>query len=147
MSLVSDRHGRHGSRAGGWRHRPGCSHGNARILGGWRSPDGRWHGAPLPDFAGGGQRCCRAGLAGNIADRLWRDSGYAFGALTIGVVADTFGLLAGFWFAAAIMTVSGLLVAILMYETLPGRPWRIMTGRRICAFSNQIARLSREQAR
>ena len=53
--------------------------------------------------------------------RLWRDSGYAFGALAIGIVADAFGLLAGFWFAAAIMTVSGLLVAIFMYETLPDR--------------------------
>ena len=53
--------------------------------------------------------------------RLWRDSGYAFGALVIGIVADAFGLLAGFWFAAAIMAVSGLLVALFMYETLPGR--------------------------
>lgn len=53
--------------------------------------------------------------------RLWRDSGYAFGALAIGVIADAFGLLAGFWFAAAIMIVSGLVVALLMYETLPSR--------------------------
>ena len=53
--------------------------------------------------------------------RLWRDSGYAFGALALGIVADAFGLLAGFWFAAAIMTASGLLVAIFMYETLPDR--------------------------
>jgi MFS family permease len=53
--------------------------------------------------------------------RLWRDSGYAFGALAIGAVADAFGLLAGFWFAAAIMTLSGLLVALCMYETLPAR--------------------------
>ena len=53
--------------------------------------------------------------------RFWRDSGYAFGALAIGVVADTFGLLAGFWFAAGIMTLSSLLVTVLMYETLPTR--------------------------
>ena len=53
--------------------------------------------------------------------RLWRDSGYAFGALAIGIIADAFGLLASFWFAAAIMTVSGCVVAILMYETLPSR--------------------------
>ncbi len=53
--------------------------------------------------------------------RLWRDSGYAFGALAIGVVADSFGLLAGFWFAAGIMSISGLLVAVFMYETLPTR--------------------------
>lgn len=53
--------------------------------------------------------------------RLWRDSGYALGALLLGAIADAFGLLAGFWFAAAIMAVSGLLVAVLMYETLPSR--------------------------
>lgn len=53
--------------------------------------------------------------------RLWRDSGYAFGALALGFIADTFGLLAGFWFAAAIMMLSGLVVALLMYETLPSR--------------------------
>lgn len=53
--------------------------------------------------------------------RLWRDSGYAFGALAIGIVADTFGLRAGFWFAAGIMGLSGLLVAVFMYETLPSR--------------------------
>ena len=53
--------------------------------------------------------------------RMWRDSGYAFGALTIGMVADALGLLAGFWFAAAIMFGSGCLVAVFMYETLPSR--------------------------
>jgi MFS family permease len=53
--------------------------------------------------------------------RLWRDSGYAIGGLAIGVIADIFGLLAGFWFAALLMLLSGLLVAILMYETLPSR--------------------------
>lgn len=53
--------------------------------------------------------------------RLWRDSGYALGALLIGAIADAFGLLTGFWFAAAIMAASGLVVAVLMYETLPSR--------------------------
>ena len=53
--------------------------------------------------------------------RMWRDSGYAFGALAIGLMADAFGLVAGFWFAAALMTLSGLLVVVLMYETQPGR--------------------------
>jgi MFS family permease len=53
--------------------------------------------------------------------RLWRDSGYAFGALAIGGVADAFGLLASFWFAAALMAASGLIVALLMYETLSTR--------------------------
>ncbi|HEX9038972.1 MAG TPA: MFS transporter [Ktedonobacterales bacterium] len=53
--------------------------------------------------------------------RLWRDSGYAIGALAIGLVADRFGLLAGFWFCAALMALSGLIVALLMYETQPAR--------------------------
>ncbi len=53
--------------------------------------------------------------------RFWRDSGYAFGALAIGIVADAFGLLSSFWFAAVIMAFSGLLVALFMYETLPAR--------------------------
>ncbi|HVB61637.1 MAG TPA: hypothetical protein VNE61_10625 [Ktedonobacteraceae bacterium] len=37
------------------------------------------------------------------------------------IVADAFGLLAGFWFAAALMIMSGVLVALLMDETLPSR--------------------------
>lgn len=53
--------------------------------------------------------------------RMWRDGGYAIGGLAIGVIADAFGLLAGFWFAAAAMATSGLVVALLMYETLPTR--------------------------
>ena len=53
--------------------------------------------------------------------RLWRDSGYAFGALAIGIMADAFGLLASFWFAAGVMCLSGLLVVMFMYETLPTR--------------------------
>jgi len=53
--------------------------------------------------------------------RLWRDSGYAIGALAIGGMADAFGLLTSFWFVAALMAVSSLIVAVLMYETLPTR--------------------------
>jgi MFS family permease len=53
--------------------------------------------------------------------RLWRDSGYAIGGLAIGLVSDAFGLLAGFWFCAGLMGLSGLVVALLMYETQPER--------------------------
>jgi MFS family permease len=53
--------------------------------------------------------------------RLWCDSGYAIGGLAIGLVADAFGLLAGFWFCAALMALSGLVVALAMYETQPAR--------------------------
>lgn len=53
--------------------------------------------------------------------RLWRDSGYAFGGLAIGIVADLFGMTSTFWFVAALMAFSGLLVVALMYESLPAR--------------------------
>ncbi len=49
--------------------------------------------------------------------RLWRDAGYAVGAITIGLVADAFGLRAGFWFTAAMLVVSGGVVALVMEET------------------------------
>jgi MFS family permease len=49
--------------------------------------------------------------------RFWRDSGYAFGAVVGGVVADTWGLRAAIWTAAAITLLSGLLVSARMYET------------------------------
>jgi MFS family permease len=51
--------------------------------------------------------------------RLWRDSGYAVGAVVGGVVADLWGLRAAIWAAAAITVVSGLAVASRMYETHP----------------------------
>jgi MFS family permease len=49
--------------------------------------------------------------------RLWRDSGYAAGAVVGGVTADLLGLRAAIWAAAAITVASGLLVAARMYET------------------------------
>jgi MFS family permease len=51
--------------------------------------------------------------------RLWRDSGYAAGAVVGGVAADLWGLRAAVWAAAAITVASGLLVAARMYETHP----------------------------
>jgi MFS family permease len=51
--------------------------------------------------------------------RLWRDSGYAVGAVIGGVTADLWGLRAAIWAAAAITVVSGLGVAARMYETHP----------------------------
>ncbi len=49
--------------------------------------------------------------------RLWRDSGFAFGALLAGVVADALGVRAAIWTVAALTAVSGLVVAVRMYET------------------------------
>lgn len=49
--------------------------------------------------------------------RLWRDSGYAAGAIVGGVAADLWGLRAAVWVAAGITVVSALVVAVRMYET------------------------------
>jgi MFS family permease len=51
--------------------------------------------------------------------RLWRDFGYAIGALLSGVMADALGLPAAIWFVAAVTFGSGLVVALRMRETLP----------------------------
>jgi MFS family permease len=51
--------------------------------------------------------------------RLWRDLGYAIGALLAGVTADAFGLPAAMWLIAALTFVSGLVSAVRMSETLP----------------------------
>jgi MFS family permease len=50
--------------------------------------------------------------------RLWRDLGYAIGALVAGVTADALGLAAAVWLVAAITFVSGIVVAARMTETL-----------------------------
>ena len=50
--------------------------------------------------------------------RLWRDSGFAVGALLVGLVADADGLTTAIWVVAAITAASGAIVAIRIYETL-----------------------------
>jgi MFS family permease len=52
--------------------------------------------------------------------RLWRDLGYALGALLAGVTADAFGLAAALWVIAALTFASGLVSAVRMSETLQG---------------------------
>jgi MFS family permease len=49
--------------------------------------------------------------------RLWRDAGFAVGALLAGLVADLAGLEAAVWMVAALTAASGLVVAGRMYET------------------------------
>jgi MFS family permease len=51
--------------------------------------------------------------------RLWRDGGFAVGALLAGGIADAFGLPAAIWTVAALTAASGVVVAIRMYETRP----------------------------
>jgi MFS family permease len=50
--------------------------------------------------------------------RLWRDLGYAIGALLAGIIADAFGLQAAMWCVAALTFVSGAVSAGRMTETL-----------------------------
>ncbi|MGC5585620.1 MFS transporter [Ornithinimicrobium sp. W1665] len=49
--------------------------------------------------------------------RVWRDLGYAVGALLGGVVADLWNLRAAVWAAALVSLVSAVVVAVRMYET------------------------------
>ena len=51
--------------------------------------------------------------------RLWRDAGFAVGAMLAGLVADLAGLDAAVWVIAALTAASGLVVAVRMYETHP----------------------------
>jgi MFS family permease len=50
--------------------------------------------------------------------RLWRDLGYAIGALLAGITADRFGLNVALWVIAALTFGSGLVSALRMSETL-----------------------------
>jgi len=50
--------------------------------------------------------------------RLWRDLGYAIGALLAGLVADALGLPAAMWLVSALTFVSGVIVALRMSETM-----------------------------
>ena len=52
--------------------------------------------------------------------RLWRDSGYAVGALIAGTIADVAGFSAAIVTVAALTAISGLIVAVRMRETNAG---------------------------
>ncbi|MDV2478554.1 MFS transporter [Rhodococcus zopfii] len=51
--------------------------------------------------------------------RVWRDSGYAVGAIFGGIVADLMGMHAAVWAAAVVTAAAAVLVAVRMYETHP----------------------------
>jgi MFS family permease len=51
--------------------------------------------------------------------RLWRDLGFAVGAILTGVLADAFGVREAIWAIAGLTAGSGLVVAVRMYETHP----------------------------
>ncbi len=61
--------------------------------------------------------------------RLWRDLGYAAGALLSGIVADAFGFIAAIVVVGTVTCLSGLVVAFRMVELRPAivlRPAIIM---------------------
>jgi MFS family permease len=58
--------------------------------------------------------------------RLWRDAGFAVGALLAGVLADAYGIRAAVWGVAGLTAASGVVVAVRMYETLH-RPVPVQT--------------------
>ena len=49
--------------------------------------------------------------------RLWRDGGFAVGALLAGVLADLYGIRTAVWVVAVLTAASGLVAAARMYET------------------------------
>jgi MFS family permease len=49
--------------------------------------------------------------------RLWRDLGFAIGAVVAGILADTIGLEAAILAVALLTALSGVVVAVRMYET------------------------------
>ncbi|MFP5577952.1 MAG: MFS transporter [Acidimicrobiia bacterium] len=51
--------------------------------------------------------------------RLWRDGGFAVGALLAGTLADAVSIEASIWAVAALTALSGLVVIVRMYETHP----------------------------
>ncbi|MCK6619049.1 MAG: MFS transporter [Calditrichaceae bacterium] len=51
--------------------------------------------------------------------RLWRDGGYAIGALASGIIADALGIPVAIAAVGGITFLSGIMVAAVMYETLP----------------------------
>jgi MFS family permease len=50
--------------------------------------------------------------------RLWRDGGFAVGAVLAGVLADVYSLTTAVWAVAVVTAASGVVVAVRMYETL-----------------------------
>jgi MFS family permease len=53
--------------------------------------------------------------------RLWRDGGFAVGALLAGLIADAFGIKTAIWVVAVLTAASAAVVAVRMYETLTQR--------------------------
>jgi MFS family permease len=70
--------------------------------------------AAIGDVAHPGWRARSVGIY-----RLWRDSGFAVGALLAGALADAFDVTVAIWAVAALTAASGVVVLVRMYETHP----------------------------
>ncbi|MBA2557634.1 MAG: MFS transporter [Chloroflexi bacterium] len=53
--------------------------------------------------------------------RLWRDLGFAAGAIVAGVIADRFGISSAIWAVAVLTALSGIIVGLRMREATPAR--------------------------
>jgi MFS family permease len=71
--------------------------------------------AVVADVAGPAWRASALGVY-----RMWRDLGFAAGAVLVGIVADRAGAVASIWVVAAITGLSAAIVAVRMRETRPG---------------------------
>jgi MFS family permease len=105
----------------------------ALALGVVATADGFWLWALAAVLLGAGTALVYPTLLASIGDvahpawraravgvyRLWRDAGFAAGALLAGVVADAMGVRAAVWVVAVLTALSGLMVAVRMYETHP----------------------------
>jgi MFS family permease len=72
--------------------------------------------AVIGDVAHPGWRASAVGVY-----RLWRDLGFAIGAVLAGVIADRLGMPAAIWIVAALTAASGIVVLIRMYASHPAR--------------------------
>jgi MFS family permease len=72
--------------------------------------------AVIGDVAHPGWRASAVGVY-----RLWRDLGFAIGAVLAGVVADRLGIPAAIWVVATLTAASGIVVLLRMYESHPAR--------------------------
>jgi MFS family permease len=72
--------------------------------------------AAVSDVAHPGWRATAVGVY-----RLWRDSGYAIGAVLAGALADLYGNAAATWGVAALTFLSGIVVLACMRSRLPGQ--------------------------
>jgi MFS family permease len=72
--------------------------------------------AAVSDVAHPGWRASAVGVY-----RLWRDLGYAVGGLIAGLLADAFGIPVAIMAIGSLTFLSGVVVAAVMYETLPAR--------------------------